>query len=1470
MMAGHDFKKNSGSLRAGYLYQDLVAIEILIDFYRNRDLYKWVQIEAEETAFRSIEDVVACMPDGRFKLTQVKFTVDPDASTNRLSWKWLTEKKKVKGTSLLQKWASTTLKLKEAGKLAWAGLKTDRVPDATFRECLSNGKIDCSKLTADVRSQVEEQIGSYEMVESFFESFEFIHSFPMIDDLENELWLRVASDTDKGGWYAFLDKVRHWSMRKNRPHPDGKIRYGHLYDIFLVDPSKPIAQDFQVPTDYTVPDKNFESAFLSDLAGSDGISVLWGPPGSGKSTFLSHCVARASREEAVYVRHHYFLSLTDRSEDRYHFHAIDQSLRHQIRVEMERLEISGLSLKEILETTARNLKETNRRLIVIIDGLDHVWRDHRDHEEMEKLFDMLLPLPPNMRLVVGTQKVANEHLPKKLLKALPAECWTELPLMTLAAVHGWLRFQDKDGRLKLKTVGQQRKGKVFGMVARAFHRISNGLPLHLIYSLKEISETGKTITAEDVAALPDCPTGEIRDYYRNFWDRADEKAKTILHVLAGLEFGPPPFSVRDCFGHSLETVEAFAQIDHLLDRQETEIRPFHSSLFAFVRDLSEHRNAFRANASGVLDWLETQAPDYWSWAWLWITKAQLGKSEDLLSGPSRDWAIDSVVAGYPIEQTTVILDRAEKVAFERFDLPRFLSLRSLKERAILGPDYQTNDWHIFREVGISLSDDPYVRSILQAEIHSAPARILPYIVGNADECLREHIAEKTIDELERRAKLYDFETDRNDRMSELVHALAAVTGHTKTENIGRVVDLTQKNAHAADSLMAHYAQTSLLAFNLKNVFAAGKQYTSPKLDREILTALCLEGLAPSSVPGLKGSSHPAVRCLSLLKGHGVEWSPVKMNLAHLFVKDDAHNPELSHRIRFAAYETFFAALAAGLLGTDALGWMEIHTDARETWLGQALLALERLAEYFSEVWHTMRQWPKLNDIYREYSIHPPMSPSFRERSDFKAIRLALRDAAIDLCTLAIGFDANSLIEAREIEAASSSPFWLDNLWIEAFCERRLPLHKPEAARIVVQRAGNLLDAKITESNERATDAAKLALFASDNGVRSLAKKELRRATECVISYGWHKDMFAREVLKSLELLANRDNVQAKNALLDLAGEFEAITSYTDRDETDYIRERFYRSIAAHFPDRIPTCYANLIRQEDWRYAQTLSTALVECGLVDSRPGLALTESYIEPPEARSLEEVESASRPYIRKALADVRRKTGKAFIEKSKSEQSLTSSYLDSNVDDAALDSTEEFVPDPSEFPPGRFQDYLSAVRRVESYYDRKELVTEWLRRWQRAECADDALTNFESAVLEGMPGHELEIAFDRAYDVAFEIALQLRGRSQAYPWLVRAHVARFAWLPNYTGEAEALNRFRVVAQHYRGKWRKFVMDSSKPLFAFGAARNGIYIGHYRLVALLLEVGELEFAKNYALEMARIFKEELREQPIETPEWSK
>ena len=178
-------------------------------------------------------------------------------------------------------------------------------------------------------------------------------------------------------------------------------------------------------------------------------------------------------------------------------------------------------------------------------------------------------------------------------------------------------------------------------------------------------------------------------------------------------------------------------------------------------------------------------------------QSTLGDPSDLLAMPSREWAISSLVAGFPIEQLITILDHAERAAFEKFNLPRLLSLRLLKQRASNGPAFQTDQWPLFQEVAVSLSDDPNVEILLRTELHRAQAGVIPFIVRNADESTRAHLAREAIAELNRRiTRPRDNWTESSDQQSELAHAIAAVVANTKTEHTRRLVTFAKRAADA--------------------------------------------------------------------------------------------------------------------------------------------------------------------------------------------------------------------------------------------------------------------------------------------------------------------------------------------------------------------------------------------------------------------------------------------------------------------------------------------------------------------------------------------------------------------------------------------------------------------------------------------------------------------------------------------------
>ena len=1455
----HNYKR-VGLLRAGFQYQDLIAIETLIDFYRHSDLYQWVQIEAEDQSFRSIEDVVACRPDGLYELTQVKFTADPGLEANRLSWHWLTTKTR-HGKSLLQKWALTTLHHVENNTLASARLKTDRIPDETFLESLNNRIAQYASLPERERRLVEEQLGSSSSAKLFFDKFEFHHSLERLDDLEEKLWSRVASDTDTGGWHTFRFRVQQWSTRTQSPEPDGKIKHFHIRDAFSIERSRPLPQNFAVPKNYIVPNDSFHKSFLNEISCSDGVSVLWGSPGRGKSTYLSHCVQLLDRNKVVCIRHHYFLSLNDRSEGRFHYNAIRQSFEHQILEALPGVDVRHIGLGELIEVAASQLMSDNRRLVVVIDGLDHVWREHQDQEEMRALFAALLPVPKNVRLIVGTQKIGREFLPSSLLSALPMENWTELPLMSRDSVFRWLLFQHESGRINLAIDDRQNHGEVLHDVSDAFFTLSHGLPLHLIYSFENMALSGKPVMANDVSSLPECPNGDIRNYYALLWEHLNPKAKAILHVLAGMQFGPPPFAMLDCFGRTGETLEALSELDHLLDRQALEVAPFHGSLFAFLRERDTHAATFKAHAPDVLAWLESSAPEYWRWAWLWITRAQLGDPTDLLRTPNRKWAIDSLARGYPVEQITIILDQAEFAAFEAFDLVRFHALRSLSTRVRNGPEYQTHEWPLFQELAVSLSPDPNVSAIFQHSLHQLPSDHIPFVVRNSNSSLRSQVFSAAIGELNNRLSNWnDLYSEHIDETQQAAFAIVAVAAHAGADQRTHVETFVKKTDDP-DSLISRYCRESIMSGHFQNILSLPEDLTGPHIHDDVLAALCFEGLTPEPRYTSGAHSSPAIVCLSLLKGRSGNTVSLQLDLTDLFAEREYYQSTLAHELADKLHTLFFSTLSFTLSGQPKTGYPKIPFDAEESWLASAIRQLQKIAVAAGQRWKTIGEWITLATLYKEFHLPPDTSEPFAQSWQLAGVRQALRAIALDVCTIAVGLKPNNLISDSDVQTVVASPYWVDEAWLDAFTSRRLVLHEPSAAQIMVRRMAHDLDHSITEFCDRSNLRIKLAMFAYSHQLVDDARRQLILAIDCLLGYGFRKDPYANEILQSLDFLTKSGDPHALPTLLNLAGAFEHICDYTDGDETDYFRKSYHALIAQYFPNKVPTCLASLVRNEEWGYAESLLRAVADASWVASPPGEALLATFICASEIRALEDSEV---PATNEALRITRTRTGRnrSLVEQDRREEQEQEKRNATHFESDVPGPPE---PDPTAYPPARLVDFFKAVSEVRDYKRGPPLIAQWFAHWEGVGQGEDILGALDRLA----PGSTQIWRFGAVLDKAFDLALRARGRSHAFRWLVRAHTEGAGWSRWMSTGTEARSRLRHAATIYRGHWIEFIKSTARPDFRGDAGHNGLVIGLSRLVFFLLEVGENELARRYTLEMVRVFKEELSEQPIRMPEWA-
>ena len=261
-MARHAFK-TSGIARSGFEYQDLIGIDVLLRFYRDPNLFYWVELEGENTTVGKLDDVVAARRDGSFELLQVKFTADSDRYF--LDWEWLLAKKN-RGTSLLKKWALSLSTVKSLGRVHSAKLRTNRRPSDDLDKTLEGGFVNFNKIAPAQRRIISRELGGDNAAREFFSQFEFGHSEPLIDDLEAKLKGEIVpTDTDNTGWLVLREQARRWAIRKKYPEPDGRVRHEHLVQVITKRRPKPIPQDFEIPALYQVPAKEFHDGFLARI-----------------------------------------------------------------------------------------------------------------------------------------------------------------------------------------------------------------------------------------------------------------------------------------------------------------------------------------------------------------------------------------------------------------------------------------------------------------------------------------------------------------------------------------------------------------------------------------------------------------------------------------------------------------------------------------------------------------------------------------------------------------------------------------------------------------------------------------------------------------------------------------------------------------------------------------------------------------------------------------------------------------------------------------------------------------------------------------------------------------------------------------------------------------------------------------------------------------------------------------------------
>lgn len=1443
--------------RAGYEYQDLVGIEVLIRQYRDPERYVWVQLEADDPDYRALDDVVAARKDGSFELVQVKFTVDSERY--ELDWDWLLAKTG-NGTSMLEKWAKSLARVAAMGPIHSAGLKTNRNPSAEFAKCLSGTRVDIDCLPPDTRESVERACGSADEAKTFLRTFDFWSALPDLEGYESYLRDQlVPTDTDPQGWCTLCHYVRRWAIYKSQPEPDGRILREHVVQIITKHRPKPIRQDFVVPDGYAPPSEAFDEFVRGRVAKDDHpIIILWGTPGRGKSTYLSYLTQELQKKGAAITRHHYFLSAEDSSSNRSSFVEISASLLDQLFVRNSEA-MAGTAdepdqLRSSIRIAAGNLAATGKRLYIVIDGLDHVWRDTRRIDQLNHLFNELLPLPPNVTLIVGTQRVPDEQLPGKLLTTADQDDWIEVPPMDEVAVHRLVMQQDEARPLILRfDPPPERRAELIDDIAGALFDISRGHPLHLIYAYEQLVRAGRPTSAEEVRELPPCPDGDIRNYYKRLWVSLGADARNILHMLAGSDFFWPSLGIRQVFGD-------FGQIDHLLEPRHVGMVPFHASLFAWVRERTDHAESYQALLPKITSWLANEAPEYWRWGWLWLAKAQAGDIKDLLTGTTRDWVVESLAEGWPDQQIENILTAAEAKSFEDGDLPRTASLRSLKTRVSNAREYQSRDFAAFRAHALAVAVNRQQTLNLLDEIHSLSDGEVAELALRGPNGLSSQVVPTCFDELARRVNAWIALRHRPAReFTELSDRLLSVSALMDE----KVVLRTLRFARGFREPEPHVSRLIRLLGDARNIdglqlvhqkLTGAKWRVQRRLIRDALVrAASLAGADVREFVRVgKEPLSAFAACWFLWRDRNAR---VEVHIPP--VPDDVVRERYSfgenEDVTSFFYEAFWVALCTGFRanGNDhsithpGLGGGDLG------WLRQGLAKLEEIARTIAEG----RRAPSFSAVYGATVDLDPVQglpPSEREYAQYRAFKEALRCIATDLHFLRQSGAGNTRVPTSELRVARQSAHWSDEIWMIRNVDHRIPLLDKDGAATLLTDLADALSATVTEFDERSERWTQLADFAR------LYEDEkqtdfLARAAECLVGYGWRKDLWAMDVLDAVVQVSENDPAVTRARLDALVPVIDVITEFTDGDETNHVRSELIEVVARAAPERLPSLYEHHLSIDEHSYADACLIELAKVIDLECPEGVALARTFLDEPSLGVLEE-RAVNEPAAR-ALLDCQN----AFLgrmPRTRREVKATEEELSEREKEAAK-------VDPASFGCNDFTAVVEAAAAVH-YRARKEFMAKWLHRCKRRGKARCALRSIRSY----FETSEATRNADAILDEAFLVSLAAEGKQAAYPWLVKAHIHRHGWQSFYASETDVMTRIRLAAQHYPDRWLRYIRDTSVPAPYFRRRGHSFVLGYKYLVRFLVLVGQIELADEITTAFVDTLVEEVREQPIPATPW--
>lgn len=1445
--------KNSAIIYTGYDYQTLQGVKLLAEWLQSPTKYLRIAFEADQDtndAPTGIDDIVCEYPDGTRDYWQVKFTPSPYKDENRLTWSWLLKitGKTKRSRSILKKIndAAASIPQEKIGKVI---LLTNKLPGRDIESCISGSKIDINKINEEIKNDIITQIGSEKAAKDLFSMLTIQHSEGNYQVLNRNLRNELLKFSDSAGVERLISRSREWAFYKNNPPRDGWIELHHIREVLSPKRPEPIPELFEVPNDYRLPDSDFHDRIMTRITtcGSTVIT-LTGNPGSGKSTYLSYLCQKLKDRQIPIIRHHYFLSLADPTFDRLSPRIVAESLLYQIN---RYYKGTGADTSEpeklhnAIKTCANYYKSEGKPFVVLIDGLDHVWRDNaKNKKPLDEIFKQILITTENLVVLVGTQPVDDALIPTALLSKSPKQDWYWLPKMTGNSIFDFLKLKVETNRLFTECHQDLEKDEI-QRSAKAIMNITNGYPLHVIYLTEYLSKQGIPLSERQISKLPQCQGDNITSYYQELWNSLSYKQKDVLHLSCGFKFPWPRQAIGKILKDTPNDAPSVNAVAHLLSETISGVRPYHESLVVFVNNLPDHQDRIDSLLSDVCDWLRRDAPSNLKDDWLWSCEALAGDSTNLRKEVTRDWVLDRLTLGMTVNACIRLLSEAEAYAFNDKNYAEAYRHSALKTRLINGPEFETTDQSTLEILSLIGADRNQLNDIISRTNELSPQKlsILGIAMWHREEVeSAKHLSNRAISrhKSERNLLPSNYSQEEVNEVSLLLYS-GTLTDSLNYDTVFREDVL----GNWPDEYIFSLRAASLAKKDIELLIKiweclSTKQSHRKKLELDIIRLGIIEGAEIKTWPQYhKFSSSNLVKFSEIYEAKAFK---------NLSTADHKTNTTSIFRLEIneSYHSRFFCALNQKITASGDFCWVPIHSEKSGVDISKHYNILN---SYASIAGRELTARNKLNfslvcSLFKETQIIEDDNWRIRkENATFKREWIEI-SADCHLVTTGSKISSDELKNVLELGIFNSRDI---RLWYK---DSKLDLLSDDAVEILIKHESLRYECELEETIEISQAYLDLAQLSLQHNLQKHLGQSLKTAWDVVLGYGYHKDSNVFEVLNAIEHLSEVNPKKAFEFLERISPIVYNISDFTDGDETRHSRYQFTKITSKLSFQTLASMYEQNLIDGEWYCADNTINALVERDCFSSIITGTLYLTGLPEPCYELLKKHVNSTNVKAKEFALRVNENLGINLDEQLK------------DLDSRTIKSEKELLVDPDSYPISSIED-LSKL--LDNEVEAKEFIIKWYQHWQKRgkelELVQQLLPYFSDTISPS----DVKI---HLLDLLFHSIKKLKGKSKAFEILVLAQNALFGWLNWYESKEQSLKRLAIVAREYPKKIDTFIKLTTKQTDAWKDIIGNLIIPSDKLVFLLLKGGRHDEALELTLSMVDELENSVRNLKLVKPTW--